>query len=300
MRNSCSSAPVSCLPRPTRSVTGLVFAASLLAASSLAGCSGDSDVERGAHRFFDDVGHGVLGHQSSSEQVVVPVSGVVNVEVHNFAGDVFVRGDRSDRAADALVIFDRRGVHGGPRDVESEQSLPDIHWDTELVPAAAPDQAPTLKITSRTEHAEPWFQRLEIEVLVAQLGRVDVITKRGRVQVSNNQGPVDLTTSKGDVRVITTWPQKRDSVIITSEGDIDFRVRGESGFVLDAETVGGLVKTRCDAGRWTAVDARNDHDSMFATLNGGDGRVVLRTTDGNIRVAVVGDPHSVGSFPIAP
>jgi len=266
----------------------------------LAACSGDSDLERGTKRLFDDVGHGVLGHKSSQEQTSVPVSGLINVEVRNFAGEVIVRGDRSDRASDAIVIFDRRGTHQGPRGSESDSSLPEIRWTTELVPAPGPGEAPTLRITSATDHAEPWFQQLDIEVLVNELGRVDIATQRGKVLVSNNRGPLDITTSKGDVRVISTWPQMRESIIVTRDGDIDYRVRGESALQIDAETVGGQVLTRCDAGRWISTDARNDHDSHHATLNGGVERLVLRTVDGDIRIAVVGSPHEVGSLQWVP
>lgn len=264
------------------------------------GCSGNSDIERGTQRFFGDVGHGVLGHRSSHEEMVFPVTGVVNIEVRNFAGDVVIRGDRLERVTDAQVLFDRRAVHGGSREEEGDASLPEIEWDARLVPAATPGEPPTLRIESSTDHDEPWFQRLEIEIVVAQLGRVDVSTTRGKVQVWNNRGPVDITTSKGDVRVITAWPQTGESVIVTRDGDIDYRVRGESAFIIDAESVGGLVKTRCEAGRLSATDARNDHDSFHAVVNGGRERLILRTVDGNIRVAVVADPHGVGSFHVAP
>lgn len=300
MRSLCPSRPASTTPRQANRACTAARVLVALAIASISGCAGNSDVERGTQRFFDDVGHGVLGDRSSHEDLLVPVSGVINVEVHNFAGNVIVRGDRSDRTTDAMVIVDRRGAHRGSRSEESEQSLPDMQWKAELVPAATPDQDPTLRITTNTTHAEPWFQRMEIEVLVGELGRVDIVSTRGKVQVVNNRGPVDINTTKGDVRVITTWPQKSDTVIMTTDGDIDFRVRGESAFTLDAESVGGLVKSRCEAGRWVATDARNDHDSMVATLNAGGARVTLRTVDGDIRVAVVGDPHAVGSFQIAP
>lgn len=276
------------------------MALNALLLAALPGCAGDSDAERGMQRLFGDIGHGVMGHRSSREDLTLPVENLVNVDVRNFCGDVIIRGDKSGRTKDARVILDRRGVHEGSRGGESSESLPDITWDAKIVPAAQAGDPPTLTITTTTAHEEPWFQRVDIEILVGELGRVDVVTTRGRVQVSNNHGALDITTTKGDVRVITAWPQTTSSVILTSDGDIDFRVRGESAFVLDAETVGGTIKTRCENGRWSAVDARNDHDSMLATLNGGVETITLRTVDGDIRVAVVGDPHAVGSHTIQP
>lgn len=272
----------------------------MAAAILLPACSGDTDIERGTERFWGSLSHGVLGHQSSNEESEIPVEGLVDVEVRNFAGDVIIRGDREDRRESAIVIFDRRGTHRGQRSEESEASLPEIRWNTELVPPTGPGLPSTLRITGETDHAEPWYQRLEIEVLVAQLGRVNVVTTNGTVRVSNNQGPFDIATSKGDVRVITHYPQRSESIAVTRDGDIDFRVRGESAFALDAETIGGEVTTRCEAGRWIALDARNDHDSMYTTLNNGQERIILRTVDGDIRVAVVGNPHDVGSQQIKP
>jgi len=246
------------------------------------------------------VSHGLMGHKSSQERVLLPSDGMLNVDVRNFAGEVVVRGDRTDRNIDALVIIDRRASHRASREEESKASLPQIEWTAEIVPATEPGGVPTLTVKTSTQHGEPWFQQADIEILVSKLGTVHIETTRGKVQVVNNQGPVDITTSKGDVRVITGWPQKADSVVITRDGSIDFRVRGESAFTLDAETVGGRVYSRCDAGRLISEHARNDHDSMLASLNGGEGRVVLRTVDGDIRVAVVGDPHAVGSLATRP
>lgn len=234
------------------------------------------------------------------EQVLLPHDGLLNVEVRNFAGHVIVRGDRGDRRHDALVIFDRRATHRASRGEESEKSLPQITWTAEIVPAVDPGGVATLRIVTGTQHGEPWFQQVDIEVLVAELGRVEVQTSRGRIQVSENRGPVDLATSNGGVRMITPWPLTSDSVVMAREGDIDFRVRGESAFTVDAETVGGKVFSTCEAGRWLAQHARNDHDSLVASLNGGTATVTLRTVDGNIRIAVAGDPHGVGNFATRP
>lgn len=283
-----------------RAAAAWMALAALIVVAGPVGCAGDSDMERGTQRFLTDIGHGVMGHRSSREELRLPVEGLVNVEVRNFAGDVVIRGDRPDRTQDALVILDRRGEHRGFRDKESEASLPLITWDVRITPPAGPGEPSTLVVEASTTHDEPWYQRLDIEVTIAELGRITVETTRGRVQVSNNRGPVDITTTKGNVRVVTPWPQKLESIIVTRDGDIDYRVRGESSFVLDAETIGGTVKARCTAGRWTAHDARNDHDSMHATLNDGGERLILRTVDGNIRVGVVEEPGAIGSFIVTP
>lgn len=227
--------------------------------------------------------------------MLLPHDGLLNVEIRNFAGEVTVRGDRVDRSHDALVILDRRASHRSSREQESEASLPQIEWTAEIVPAVDPGGVATLRIETKTNHAEPWFQQVDIEVLVKELGRVQVTTARGTIEVNEHRGALDLTTSKGGVRVITPWPQTTESVVLARNGDIDFRVRGESAFTVDAETVGGTVTARCEAGRWISEHARNDHDSLVASLNGGTSTVTLRTVDGDIRVVVSGDPHGVGN-----
>ena len=41
-------------------------------------------------------------------------------------------------------------------------------------------------------------------------------------------------------------------------------------------------------------------DFLRAILNGGDSPVVLRTVDGDIRIAVVPDPFAVGKYIVDP
>ena len=104
--------------------------------------------------------------------------------------------------------------------------------------------------------------------------------------------------SEGDVRAMTPWAMTKPVTIITSEGTIDYRIRGESTGVFDAESHGGLVKQRCEYGHWLALSG--DHDRFLAVLNNGKNPVVLRTSDGDIRIAVVPDPTAVGAWIIDP
>ena len=268
--------------------------------AAAAGCAGSTTTERTTDQILQGLQHGLLGHASQQETLTLAAEGPIDVEVRNFAGDVVVRADHQSRHRDVQVELTRRATHEAGRTKESEASLPQITWSAEVVPPSVPDGVPTLVVTSATTHGEPWFQRLEVEILADQVRTVTVNTTRGWVMVFDNRGPVDIHTTKGDVRVVTPWPQTEPSTIVTKDGSIDWRVRGESTGLVDADTVGGKVMVRCEAGRWVATDRANDLDTLVATLNGGTNRITLRTVDGDIRVGVTGDPHATGSFAVGP
>ena len=99
---------------------------------------------------------------------------------------------------------------------------------------------------------------------------------------------------------MTPWPLVQDVVLVNKEGDIDFRVRGESDAMIDAETIGGMVRQRCEWGSWRMIDSRNGEDRLVAQLNEGRHDVLLRTVEGDIRVSIVPDPTNVGTMIIDP
>ncbi len=99
---------------------------------------------------------------------------------------------------------------------------------------------------------------------------------------------------------MTPWPLVQDVVLVNKEGDIDFRVRGESDAMIDAETIGGMVRQRREWGSWRMIDSRNGEDRLVAQLNDGRHDVLLRTVEGDIRVSIVPDPTNVGTLIIDP
>jgi hypothetical protein len=183
-------------------------------------------------------------------------------------------------------------VMGLGRWQESREELDDVKWTATLEPREGGGD--TLQVRATAENPEPHFFRARVVVVTPSLDRVTVRTSQGSVTVLENQGPVDIETTRGDVRMLTPWPMTQPIKIITSQGSIDYRVRGESKGAFDAESHGGEVRQRCEYGRWRALAAGNDHDRMLATLNDGTNPVFLRTSEKNIRVAVVADPTNVG------
>jgi hypothetical protein len=227
---------------------------------------------------------------TTDEPIELRTTGALAVDVDSFSGDVTVRADRKvDRT---YVEVRRVSNHGLGRWNESREALDDAGWTATLEPRSGGGEA--LAIRTNTPNPERHFSAVHVIVVTPALDSVKVRTTKGDVTVIENQGPVDIETTKGDVRMMTPWPMTRAMTIITSEGSIDYRVRGESRGIFDCESRGGEVRQRAEFGKWLALDSDNDHDRFLAVLNDGTNPVVLRTSEENIRVAIVPDPTNVG------
>ncbi len=246
-----------------------------------------------------EVGKGFLSQGNTfsfDKPLELQTHGPLAIDFESFAGKVEIRADAS---FDRTVIEARRvASHGWGRLAEGNASLTDVRWRASLEPREGSGE--TLVVRASTSHPEDHFQRCEFLITVPELDAVKVRTQEGEVRVTGNQGAVDIRTTQADVRVMTPWAMRNPVTIITSEGTIDYRIRGESTGVFDAESHGGLVRQRCEFGHWLALSDENDHDRFLAVLNNGKNPVVLRTSDGDIRIAVVPDPTAVGVWIIDP
>jgi hypothetical protein len=289
----------SCAPsHATRTSRGaLVALVSVAAALCAGGCA--------SHRTFEDEVLSASRDVSDAfsartfvadEPVELKTQGPVAVDIDNFAGEVVVRADRGVKRT--MVEVRRVSTHGLGRWNESREALDDARWTASLEPRKGGGE--TLVIRTDTPNPEEHFHHMQVTVIAPALDTVKVRTTKGDVTVIENQGAVDIETTLGDVRMMTPWPMTNPMTIITSEGSIDYRVRGESKGVFDCESHGGQVRQRCEYGHWLALDTDNDHDRFYAVLNGGTNPVVLRTSDENIRVAVVPNPTAVGVYILDP
>ncbi|MFM7133069.1 MAG: hypothetical protein ACKO0W_01995 [Planctomycetota bacterium] len=275
----------------------VVAAATAVALAALGGCAAhrtpEDDVLR-ARRVVNDLFNARTF--AFEEPLELRTTGPLAVDIDNFSGSVTVRADRD---VDRTVVEVRRiASHGLGRWIESVEALDDASWTASLSDREGGGEM--LTILTDTPNPERHFHSLEILVVTPALDAVKIRNKRGHVTVVENQGPVDIETTRGDVRMMTPWPMTGPMTIVTNEGAIDYRVRGESKGVFDCESIGGEVRQRCEFGKWRALDPENDHDRFLAVLNEGTNPVVLRTTVGNIRVAVVPDPVRVGSMIVDP
>lgn len=262
----------------------------------LAGLASCSTGSRSIEERVDGTGRSIADTLSLREfrddaPIELQTKGAISVEVGNFGGDVLVRANPKHTVT--TVEVRRVSTMGIGRHAEAREGLDAISWTAVLEPRAG-GTGEVLKIESKTSSPEPHFFRAEITVTAPALDAVTVRTREGSVWVVENQGSVDIETSRGDVRMLTPWPMTQPVKIVTSQGSIDFRVRGESKGAFDCESFGGEVRQRCEFGRWRALVKGTDHDTLIATLNDGTNPIYMRTSEKNIRVAVVPDPTNVG------
>ncbi len=247
--------------------------------SGLAGCSYPYSFPRGTL---------TSDHARSFE-----MAGPVSVDVESFNGHVVIKAD--PKATGVTFQVQREGTHGLLRGGESERAIEGIDYTAEIVPG---ELGPVLKVRTWTDTPEPHFQMANIWITAPGIQNVKVVTKNGCVRVDGMSGSADITTREGDIVIMTNEPMTRPVTAVTSEGNIDYRVRGESTGNFDAETVRGVIKHRLLYGRFTMEPS--DSNALRMTLNDGENPIRLRTVDGDIRIAVVSNPVAVGTFIVEP
>lgn len=224
------------------------------------------------------------------DPIVLDLTEPVAVDVESFGGDVIIVADAA--LPWAVVRIMREARHGFLRTQDAIESLIEIDYSVEV---AAGELGPVLKVRTWTTHNEPYFQRAHVRIDLPTADGVKVRTRDGKVYATNVEGAVDIMTSRGDVRLMTNLPMRRSITIVSEDGSIDYRVRGESTGVFDCQSVGGEVAHRVRQGHFV-VHIGTDHDTLRATLNGGVNPITLRATNGDIRIAVVANPTDVGTW----
>lgn len=250
----------------------------------LGGCEGRFSSSRGIFNLEERF----TGQSSKDVPIELEVLGPIAIDVESFGGDVIINVDEDMTAA--RVTITRVAIHGAGRKEEAEASLAQIDYIIEVVPG---DLGQVLRIRTFTTHAEPHFQRADILIELPAVDGVFVRTERGDVVAKNIEGVIDISNKQGDVRIMTNLAMKRSVTIVNSEGDIEYRVRGESTGVFDCTAEGGRVEHVVKYGKFRIAPNRRS-DRLQAALNNGDNLIDLRTQDGNIFIAVVSDPTDVG------
>ena len=279
-------------PRLSDSPLGLLVA-SLLLGGLLSGCTGPNHPERVANTTSGAVRAKLSGIAREHDSLVQYRSrGPIDVIVDSFAGDVVIIADPQFDATSIQLI--REAHHGYLRGFEPEEALKYLAWDSRLDPGPGPVE--TLSISTSYTGPEPWYMRAHLRIQTPQLDRVRIRTTQGRVYVRNNTGPVDIETNLGDVIIATDHPLKDAMRVLVSEGDVDYRVPGGSTGLFDVAVVDGDIKMWVTEGRMRFTEDHNNEDILNATLDSGENPVVLRTTEGTIRIAVVDQPLEFGPW----
>lgn len=228
--------------------------------------------------------------RSADEAMYLDVAQPVGIDVESFNGDVHITVDPQLDQAKFWVV--RQGTHGYLRRRESKASLSAIDYTVDLVPG---ELGQVMQIRTSTTDPEPHFQRANVHLIVPSVDGIRIRTSNGLVELINVEGAVDIRNDTGDVMVKTIQAMRDPVTIICTEGSIDYRVRGESTGALDAEVINGQVDHDIRYGS-VRIQPGTDSDSLRASFNNGTNPIMLRTTDGQIRIAVVSNPMGHGQF----
>lgn len=263
----------------------------LITSSILVGCTGANHPERVGSSTFQSLRTKAQGHATFADGLVqFRAQGAIDVEIDSIGGNVTVIGDPNVNTTTLEVT--REAHHGYLRGTEPREALSLVDWTAELLPGPGPIE--TLNVRTAYNGPEVWYLRTHIRIVTPNLESVRIHTVRGSVEVVNNTGPVDVHTTYGDILVATSHPQRGDNTLIGSEGDIDYRVPKGSTGMFDVQVVEGKIKTRITEGQWRYSKGVNRTDEVHAELNSGDNPIVIRTTEGDIRISVVKNPLGYG------
>jgi hypothetical protein len=267
------------------------FAAIALAALVLPGCSGH-DRPSWASLDPDDWAN----RRISDEPLLFELAGPISVDVGSFAGDVSIEAD-ADLAQGEVTIV-REAVHGFGRSKDAKASLADITASAELVAAdtSRGELGQTLRIRAESANVESYLQRAHIHVRAPEIDGLTVRTDDGNVAIKHVQGHVDVESSNGRISVRTNLPMTSPVVIINKNGDIDFRAGKGTAGAFDAQTINGRASADIRFGAMMLQPVTRD-DVFQASLNGGTNAIVLRTTNGDIRIAVLAENEKTVILP---
>ncbi len=223
-------------------------------------------------------------------RIVVATDGPVDIDIDSFGGTVLV--EAIPGLKNTIIEPVRHANHGHLRRDEAEASLENMDYVVELIPGDLNRE--TVRVVATSDDLKEHFQGVDFRIRTADLGSVRVRTDHGRVWVKNNKGGVDVETSHGDIRVITDHAMNDPIILVTKEADVDYRAPKGSTGIYDLRSIGGLVYNRFTEARVVSTSPDNDPATFVAEVGGGLNPVLVRTTYGDIRVAVTEFPTGVG------
>lgn len=263
-----------------------------LTATLLAGCAGTptSGVERMSNAIF----HGEVS--VDDPEIILLTNGPIDIDVDSFGGTYRIIADPNLDATYVEPV--RRSMHGHLRNDDAGEALESIDYSVNLVRGEL--DAETLEIHSWTNHPEMHFQGVDFRIRTPSLNSIRLVTKRGRVWVENNSGPASIETTYGDIRLLTSHPMTDPITLVTKEASIDFRAPQGTTGLFHCVASSGEVYHRITAARITDSAMTNGPAKFAAQIGHGENPVDMRTSHGDIRVAVVDDPTDVGALIIEP
>ena len=229
-------------------------------------------------------------------QIVLATTGAIDLELETFAGTVHVIADPSLEVTTIEPV--RRSTHGHLRRDEAAETLAAIDYRVNLHPSSLNSQ--TLEIRAWTSHPETHFQAIDFRIMTPSLRGVTISTSRGRVWVDGFSGSAEITTTRGDIRLLSDHPVHEAVTLLNQDGSIDFRVPGGSTGLFHCVAQSGDVYHRITAASITGASITNGPSKFAARVGAGTNLIEMRTTNADIRVAIVNDPTDVGALIFEP
>lgn len=238
----------------------------------------------------------VLGGCGSSREHtytldVAPTTGLLAIDVENFAGTVEVRAggpasqgrSRPDRAS---IIVDAE-VDASVDDQATRQEILDgMAVNADLIEDGA---RAVLRVRSTSSHAGANDHRSHLTIIVPRADGVRIRNAGGSVVVVGTGGATEIENRFGAIEIRTDKEMTQPVTLTNVDGNIYYQVPATSSGAFDLETLDGVVRYRDRVGSSDHVysTGRTLHQ---ARLNGGQSPVIARTNKGDVMVWVDKDP----------
>lgn len=116
--------------------------------------------------------------------------------------------------------------------------------------------------------------------IASATGPVHADTSGGSIEINDAAGPVKVSTSGGSITARFIATPDGESKIDCTGGGVTVYVADKVGFNLDAESVGGGVRSEVEV----ETDRKPSRSSIKGKLNGGGAVLKLRSTGGGISI----------------
>jgi hypothetical protein len=222
---------------------------------------------------------------------VAPTTGLLAIDVENFAGTVEVRAggpasqgrSRPDRAS---VIADAEVDASVTDDAARQEILDGIAVNADLIEDAA---RAVLRVRSTSSHAGAQDHRVHLTIIVPRADGVRIRNSGGNVVVVGTGGATQIENRFGAIEVRTDKDMNQPVTLTNVDGNIYYQVPTTSSGAFDLETLDGIVRYKDRVGSSDHVysTGRTVHQ---ARLNEGQSPVIARTNKGDVMVWVDKDP----------
>ena len=219
-------------------------------------------------------------------EVNLPTTGPVAVEIHSFGGSVTVLADPDVHGVVVTANQNEQGVGTVP--------VPRLYMECVSEIERGPFGEKVL-VTATCTDDPLHLVTANIVVRAQDIHGVKVVNRAGDIVVQSVSGPIDIETSDGDVRIVTPLVMNEDVTVENRRGNIIYRVRSESSGLIDATAIGGEATLDLRQGNAVILPGSTG-THLSAQFNDGVNPINMRTVDGDIRLHVNPDP--IGSEPL--